>query len=295
MTVSAPGPQSLDATLKNLARNGNRLRWGRKYEIARLAPPEVSWAARLRFVLTDPEVDTFSYDLANQVQLAAAIATTLGVQPRQVTDLFTEALLDAQLMADINFGSRRDWAVKANPGIGRHLVTYALIRLRKPEVCAEIGVRYGLGTVVALRALAINRQQGHPGTLVSIDVDPFAGRIARRVPTLAELPWWQFVAGESPAVLATALGDQPVDFAIIDSTAEAAVTRAEAQFLLAHAKPGQILLGTAWNDVLAEAARTAGAPMVYAHDEPVAQVVPGKESVLVVVHNPHLMAQALRS
>ena len=70
----------------------------------------------------------------------------------------------------------RLWS-KVSPPFGKRVGWYALVRLLRPALVVETGVHDGLGALALLRALERNGQEGHPGRLVSFDINPSAGWI----------------------------------------------------------------------------------------------------------------------
>ena len=57
----------------------------------------------------------------------------------------------------------------------RRLGWYICVRLLKPKILVETGVDKGLGSVVLIRALMRNKEEGFPGYYYGTDIDPKAG------------------------------------------------------------------------------------------------------------------------
>lgn len=272
--MTHPEP-SVRARAKNAARQLNRLRWLRKARIASRHEGNATGAQTLRYILADPELDTFSYAVSNAGQMATEAAPILGVDSSTVAGYFAEVEADPVLRERIRTAARADWSVKANPPLGRQLISYAAVRVLAPTLTLEIGVRHGLGTLTMLRALERNAAEGRGGELVSVDIDPYAGRL---VP--ADAPNWTLVTGPSPDVLDAAVMNRRVGFMVSDSVPTPAVTRAEVSFALAHAASPLVILQSAWNSVLADISRDRGVDCRSITELPVAHVGAGRTSLL---------------
>jgi hypothetical protein len=154
-----------------------RLRWFSKARAVRRvgAPLRRHW----RFVLSDPEPDNFTYELANEDELVAWVSDVSGCPVQDVRRVLAEpgsdAALDARLRAT---AGRRWWWSKPRPPLGKRRGWYALARLLRPALIVEAGVHDGLGSLLLLRALERNAAEGAEGRLVSFDVNPAAGWIA---------------------------------------------------------------------------------------------------------------------
>ena len=155
----------------------SRLRWVRKARIAR------TYGASLRrdpltvlgFVLLDPEVDTFTYDLANEHELVNVTARALGIAPQRVAERFDEARKDPVLGPGLARRVRWRFDFKRRVRFGRRYAWYAIARELKPAVVVETGIKDGLGSVLLLRALQRNAAEGSPGRLISFDLYPDKG------------------------------------------------------------------------------------------------------------------------
>lgn len=278
------------AQLKHYSRQVSRLRWIRKYRNAARREGNAGSLATLSYVLFDPELDTFSYEVANDHELASALVGITGLPTAQILELFAEARRDPVLAARIRRGSRGSLAVKRQPKIGRHLVTYAIVRAIAPPTVLEIGVRFGLGSLVILRALERNRGEGGPsGELVSVDIDPYAGALVDR-----STPGWSLVVGPSPEVLADALRpDQQVGLVICDSVPPPAVTTAEVATALEHAAQPLVVMQSGWNMVLPDLSEAVGLEWVRIVEQPVAHIGAGRQAFLARVDDAPTIAEML--
>jgi hypothetical protein len=178
-----------------------RLRWIAKVRAVRGVGASVHRNAR--FVLTDPEPSNFTYELANESELASWIEAVCGSET-SAAELLAEARDDPVLAERLDRATgRRWWWTKRAPPYGKRLAWYALARVLKPELVIETGVHDGLGSLVLLRALERNAQDGAPGRLVSFDINPAAGWI------VGAHPLWELRIESTRAGLHAVLGARP--------------------------------------------------------------------------------------
>jgi nitrogen fixation protein len=161
-------------------------------------------------------------------------------------------------------------------------VTYALVRSIHPPAVLEIGVRFGLGSLVILRALERNASEGHPeGELISVDIDPYAGSMVDR-----NTPGWTFVAGPSPDVLADAVGpEHRVGLVISDSVPQPWVTTAEVRVGLEHAARPLVLMQSGWNLVVPDLCDAAEVPWARIVEEPTSHIGAGRQAFIARLSN----------
>jgi Methyltransferase domain len=173
LRLSARLPEGVRQRLRVL----NRLRWITKARMLRQYGREgnATRLQRLLYVLWDPELDNFTYDLGNHDDLARFLAGACGVEIDAAREYIVEAEADDELHRRLAARLRRRWDKKSQPLYGRRLGWYALVRLRRPQLIVETGIHDGLGSAMLLRALERNEAEGAPGTLLSVDVDPAAG------------------------------------------------------------------------------------------------------------------------
>ena len=246
----------------------SRLRWLRKARLAR------GYGASLRddprtvlgFVLLDPEVDTFTYELENEDELVDATARALGVEPARVAALFAEARTDPVLGAELRHRVRWRFDYKRKVMFGRRYAWYAIARVLQPELIVETGIKDGLGSVLLLRALERNAQDGSPGRLISFDLYPDKGWL---VPERLHARWSPIFASTREA-LAPALEGQEVGMLVHDSDSSYATADFEYRTALAHAAPRLALVaGTAHHsDALPDLCAERGVPYHHFHDRP---------------------------
>jgi hypothetical protein len=155
-------------------------------------------------VLVDPESHNFTYDLANEPELAAWIQTVCGVDRALIDRLLAEVHDDAALPQRLHGVTARHrlWS-KHSPPLGKRLAWYAIARLSRPALIVETGVHDGLGSLVLLRALERNTEEGSPGRLVSFDVNPKSGWI------VGAHPLWDLRIEPTRQGLSTVLAQGP--------------------------------------------------------------------------------------
>jgi hypothetical protein len=232
-----------------------------KARILRASGPG-AWAGRplrqARYVLFDPEVDSFTYALANADELAEVLAELLGCDPAEVRARIDEGLSELELgdnlARDIGW---RGFAQKRRPQLpSHHLAAWAIARIRKPSLVVETGILNGLGSRTILCALERNAEEGAPGRLVSFDVVKGAGEML--VPERLRGAWTP-VYEPTPQALAPNLGEQPVDFFLHDSVQSHEHLQAEVEAMLPLMAPGGILTTTVgWSSYLEERAAELG-------------------------------------
>jgi predicted O-methyltransferase YrrM len=165
----------------------------------------------LRYLAQDPEVDSFTYRIVNEEDLAAVLADLTGDPLQTMAALFREAPDSLEVGRGLGHKSRI-------PVSGFHGSLYALTRCLRPRHVLETGVLDGVGSLLVLEALARNGDEGTVGRLTSIDIDPYAGRLVGRRPDL--MPYWHPVTGDSRDVLPRFLPEwDRVDLFINDSAA----------------------------------------------------------------------------
>jgi predicted O-methyltransferase YrrM len=221
-----------------------RLRWLTKYRIVRDLQPEVGFRTKLGFVLLDPEIESYSYELADERRFIAELARGLGCSESELATYAEETRRDPELNARLARHTRWQFDVKRRLPLGHRLSWYLMVRARKPRLVVETGTYRGLGSLVLLRALERNRQEGFPGELMSFDITSASGGLVR--PALRER-WTRFV-GSTHELLEPALEGRQVDMLFQDTphTEEnqrwefgAALARAGGRLLLVDGSGGE--------------------------------------------------------
>ena len=167
----------------------------------------------MKYLLLDPELENFTYELANEDELVRFIADGLDAEESEIRDYISEAKTDPGFHARLRRRARRHLDSKRVPLFGRRLGWYAVARALKPAVIVETGIHAGLGSALLLHAVERNAAEGHPGRVISVDIDPLAGWLvddALRV-------HWQPVYGSTFDVLVPALEGLRVGMIVHDS------------------------------------------------------------------------------
>lgn len=272
-------PPSVIAALRRL----NRLRWITKYRILRHArrPLLAHRMLGLRYVLFDPEVESYTYDLANEAELAGQLARIFAVPADQVVAYLQETHEDPELNEELHRRVRWRFATKRKLPLGNRAIWYAIVRLQKPRVVVETGILSGLGSLALLRAIERNAQEGHDGHLISVDSDPTTGWL---VPQHLRDRWIRLV-GISTEVLPEALQHQAVEFFIQDALHTYDNQQREFSIALEHAADPIVLLdsGGGQTPALDEICRAHGAERHILRPQPVHHIyVPSSTEIAVI-------------
>jgi hypothetical protein len=156
--------EHLPARLR-LKRTGlNRLRWIRKGKIVRRYDAPVG--EHLRYVLMDPELQNFTYEIANRDELSSWLDELFGAG-KYIAELDG----DVELRDSIRRQVRWRPASKRTIPFGRRAGWYAIVRALRPARVVETGTHDGLGSTAILAALERNGS----GELISIDPQPGTG------------------------------------------------------------------------------------------------------------------------
>ena len=218
----------------------NRLRWFTKLRLLHASGGRVSDAPLqgLRYVLWDPEVESFSYEIDNRDELEAFIAELFELPAPEVAGYLAEVDADPELNERLWARMRWRLDVKTRLPLGNRMLWYGLARALKPRLIVETGIYQGLGSLVLLRALARNATEGHEGELISIDADPHAGVVVGDAPQ----PRWRKVVGLTGEVLEEAVAGRQVDMLIQDTPHTYENQCHEFGVAIAHAAPRLVLL-----------------------------------------------------
>jgi predicted O-methyltransferase YrrM len=215
-----------------------RLRWLTKYRLMRKYGAEASWRTRWTYVLIDPEIESFSYELEDETEAISALAAALGRPAEEFLAYAAETHEDPELNRLLWQHVRWRPDVKRRPPLGNRLAWYVLARAFKPELIAETGIYLGLGSLALLRALARNAEEGSKGELISFDVVPSAGLLVRE----QMRPGWRRVLGDTRDTLPATLQGRRVDMLFQDTPHTEENQRFEFGVALANAGPRLLLL-----------------------------------------------------
>jgi len=232
-----------------------------------------------KYVLLDPELDNFTYELANEDELVRWVAEALEVPAHRIERYVAEVHADDELLRPATL--RRRWDHKRRMLYGRRLGWYALVRARRPEVVVETGIHDGMGSMLLLRALERNASEGHPGRLISVDISDRTGWL---VPDRLHANWTR-VIGATTEVLDAALAEIRVDMLIHDSDHTYECERFEFDTALTHRAPELTLVSdnshvtSALRDVAAE----LGVEYHFFAERPARHFYPGAGTGLAVL------------
>jgi predicted O-methyltransferase YrrM len=146
------------------------------------------------------------------------------------------------------------------------------VRALKPAQVVETGVDKGLGTAVLAAALLRNAEEGHPGRVTAIDINPEAGYLVR---TGAWADVVDLVCGDSLRALAALA--RPVDLFLHDSDHTTAHERREFTTVEASLSPSALLLtdNVTKTSVLSEYAEKTGRQFLAFTERPLRHWYPG--------------------
>jgi hypothetical protein len=253
----------------------SRLRWLEKARIVRSYG--VSFRADpclvARYVLWDPDVGDFSYELDNEGELVEFLAGSLDLAPEAIAGYLEEIRAEPALTRELSARVRWRVDMKRRVGLGHRVAWYAVARAVKPRLVVETGIKHGLGALVLLAALERNVREGSEGRLISFDVDPFSGWV---VPDRMRRNWEPILASTF-AALETALAGREVDLFICDTPPDYDTESFEMQTALRHAAPGIVLIAANGDrtTVLPELAAEREGEYHYFADRPQRHIFPG--------------------
>ncbi|MEA2373687.1 MAG: hypothetical protein QOD53_150 [Thermoleophilaceae bacterium] len=216
-------------------RYANRFRWLAKARVLRMNRAPIR--PYLRYLVLGAEIGNFTYELANEPDLAAFLDRVFGIGEQRAMDLIDEARNDEVLAGRLLAATRGRWWTKTSPPFGRRLGWYAIIRLVKPELVVETGIHDGLGSLILVRALERNAEEGVHGRLVGFDIYERAGWI------VGEHPLYRRVIEPTQAALARELdAGPPLGVFIHDSMHTYEHERFELETAADRLAPGGVLI-----------------------------------------------------
>lgn len=237
--------QGLPEGWRRRVRRLGRVRWIQKYRGVHVGGARVR--DNLGHVLFSPEIDSFTYPIANEDELAATLAELLGVDVATVAASLAEAHECALLARSLRQGWPQILWTRANPQPGLpQLASWAILRLRRPALAVETGILDGMASTVMLAALERNAREGDEGRLLSMDVMPGAGTM---VPA-ALRHRWEPVVGDSATGLTAAIGDRRVGYFVSDSLPHDDHVDAELEAVLAR-RDHDLVAMTVWGSLTA--------------------------------------------
>lgn len=217
-------------------RHVRRLRWIHKAHAVRGSGAIIG--SNLRFVLLDPEPDNFTYPIANEPDLIRWVASVSGCGEIVAERWLTEPAADAVLLSRLRAATSGRWLwTKRLPPFGRRLGWYALARAFAPSLAVEVGVHDGLGSLLLLRALERNQEEGRHGRLVSFDVNPTAGWL------VSAHPLWELRIESSHDGLPRVLQDVgTLDYFVYDGWHAYEDERHDLDLVIDHLSPAGLVI-----------------------------------------------------
>lgn len=277
---------SLRARARHILRRTSRLRWLTKrgilanYGVVLREQPGMY----LRYLLWDPEVESYSYDIANDDELCAFGAAHFGVTQDVVRGYLEEARTDPELTVRLSRRVRWRFDVKHRLPVGNRLLWYVAARATKPALIVETGIYEGLGSLVLLRALERNAEDSVDGRLVSVDIDPASGFLV--APRLRDR--WTKLTGSSDQELERAIGPtERVGLLLQDTPHTEENQRWEFDFALRHAARRLVLIegSGGYCPTMGELAAHLGIELLHFREKPRDHFYPAPGQQLVVVED----------
>jgi predicted O-methyltransferase YrrM len=204
----------------------------------------------VKYLLFDREIDNFTYDISNRVELAAFLAKTLARDEKQMRAYIDELDNDGELRRAIEKALAGRRGRNRTMPYGRRLGWYAAVRASKPRLAVETGVHDGLGSAVLLRALARNADEGYDGMLLAFDIRKDVGWL---VPAWLKSRY-ELRFADALTTLDAAVSGRAIDFFIHDSDHRYDHETGEFEAVTRVANPGAVLMsdnahaGTAFRD-----------------------------------------------
>jgi predicted O-methyltransferase YrrM len=237
-----------------------------------------------RFVFFDRETTNFTYDLANEHELASWVAEALGCTTTEVAGYLDEIRRDEPFREALAQRLRPHVFLNDTPRFGRRLGWYCLLRVAKPRLVVETGTADGFGTALLARGLERNAAEGSPGRILTFDLDPEAGWLLdEQLRT-----WVELVPGDSAETLPRALAGERIDFFVHDSDHSPEHERMELEFAVGHAADRMLLISDNAHATteLHDLCGRLGAPFRLFHEQPRRHFYPGAGIGLALMERP---------
>ncbi|MET8356255.1 class I SAM-dependent methyltransferase [Micromonospora sp. NPDC005171] len=233
--------------------------------------------ASARWLVTSREHHNYTYELTtlsrHHLTWFVSVVCDIPVQRARgyVAEIESDDVLRHHIEQASATAARRGLADK-KVRYARRVGWYAIVRATHPAHVVETGVDKGLGTCVLASALLRNAQEGHPGRVTSLDINPEAGYLAQVA------PWSEvvdLVIGDSIASIGAL--DRPVDLFLHDSDHSRAHEKREFDAVQPKLAPGAILLtdNVTSTNVLAEHAERTGRRFLAYRESPANHWYPG--------------------
>jgi predicted O-methyltransferase YrrM len=213
-----------------------RLRWLHKARSVQRSGHSIR--RHWQLVLSSPEPDNYTYEIANESELALWAATVSGGDVDAARAIVQEPHHDVELTERLQNATAGHWLwTKRSPPFGKRLGWYALVRALRPQLVIEVGAHDGLGSLLVLRALELNEQDGVSGRLVSFDVNRSAGWL------VGSHPLWDLRIESSRQGLTEVLtATGPLDIFIYDGWHTHEAEYADLEVAAAHLSSDGVLI-----------------------------------------------------
>ena len=150
-----------------------RFWWRRKIYIVKAHQTQEHFSPKsILYVLTSPELDTFSYSVTNYSEIEEAVSSLLRIEA-PTSSLREEFLAIRYPKKNVLIRFAHAPHSKLAPEIGRHFATYCLSRSFKPEMIIESGIKHGLGSMVLSKSQERNRTSGYSKNYRYIGIDNY--------------------------------------------------------------------------------------------------------------------------
>lgn len=219
----------------------------------------------VRYLLTDPELTNFTYNIANRDELAAFVAEVAGCDAAKAREYIAELDDDQEFAAALARLLEAPPHQKQRALYGRRLGWYAIARALKPELVFETGTSDGLGAAVLGRAA----QRNGVGHVVTFDIKEWTGWLIPQ-----DLPVERVIGDSAVTLPETVARLGAPDVLIHDSDHSYAHEIGEFEALY---RPGLLLLSDNAHatTALADFARSRGLAYTYWGELPVDHWYPG--------------------
>jgi predicted O-methyltransferase YrrM len=125
--------------------------------------------------------------MASMKRLAVTLSKIEGVSCQAVmgycTELNRDVLLQNMYLQARNKEKMLRNLTDAELRPGRQILYYCLTRALKPKVVFEAGTAHGMGSLLIVHALKLNEAEGFSGKLITVDLNPNAGKLLKHLPS----------------------------------------------------------------------------------------------------------------
>lgn len=217
------------------------------------------------YLLVDPELSNFTYDIANRDELAMFVAEVSGCDANTAHDYIVELDADQEFSAALAEILASHPHQKRPAMYGRRLGWYAIVRALKPRLVFETGTSNGLGAAVLGRAI----QRNGVGRAITFDIKDWTGWL---IPE--GLPVERVIGDAAVMLPETVARCGSPDLFVHDSDHSYAHELREFESLY---KPGMLCLtdNAHATTALADFARSRGLAFTYWRERPLAHWYPG--------------------